>query len=573
MNSQSHSRNISKKIAAFTLIFAMVVLVVPFGSFDTVNAASYITSSGSAKGSAYTSSPDLASKLDAVFAGDIGLCTSTTFKSSTNAKLGSSVMTGSKLYFIKNKTTGGITSGWQCFIYANAVYNTLFNEYVGHATSLSNSKVLISGGSNTASYNQFKNAGVKCGAYVRTTNKSSGAYNGSVGHSLIVLSYDANNITYLEGNADGKGLVRVTTRTWSDFNSNQLSGRSRYICHVVQPKDTYYNSLYSVSSGSKSTTTTTTKKTATTTATTSTSVDPSGCKVSYSRTLSYKSSVMSGNDVKYVQTCLKYLGYTVTINSKFDSTTLAAIKKFQSDASITVDGKCGPGTWSALEKAVAAKKKGSTSVTTAKTTTTTKATTTVKATTAAKTTTTAKKTTTTKTATTATVASANITLTAIAVKSNPTKTEYVVGDKLNTSGLKLTASYSDKSTKTVTSGFTCNVSTLSKAGTTKVTVTYGGKTATFNVTVREALKITAQPTNSSAKLGNTVTFTVKATGEGLKYQWQLSDDGKNWRNSSIKEATYRTAISKINNNRQVRCVITDKYGNKVTSGTATMKIK
>ena len=534
--------SIVKKIGAFALIIAMAALIVPMGDFNTVYAASYITSAGSTGGSAYTDSAALAAKLNTVFAGDIGLYTSGSLKSTANAKLGSSVMTGSKLYYIKNKTSGVTTSGWQCFIYANAVYNTLYNEYVGRASALSNSKVVLSGG-NTASYNQFKNAGVKCGAYIRTTNQSNGAYNTSTGHSMIVLCYNANGITYLEGNADGNGLVRIATRTWSEFNSNQLSGRSRYICHVVQPTDNYYNSLYgttSTTTAAKTTTTTTTK--ASTASTTTSSVDPASCKVAYSRLLSYKSSVMSGNDVKYVQTCLQYLGYTVTVNSKYDSVTNTAVKQFQKDASISVDGKCGSGTWTALEKAVAAKKSG-TVVATAKTTTT------------------------------ATVASANISVSSIAIKSNPTKTVYMVGDKLDTTGLKLTATYSDKSVKTVSSGFTCSVSNLTRVGTTKVTVTYGGKTTTFNVTVTKALKITAQPVTASAAAGSQVSFTVKATGTGLTYQWQLSDDGRNWRNSSIKTDTYSVTLSKTNNNRQVRCVITDKNGNKVTSNAASMKIK
>lgn len=477
----SHSQRIGKKIAAFSIMIAMMALVVPFGNFKTVEAASYVTSSGNASGSVYAASDELAGKLNTVFAGNIGLSSSTNFNSTTSAPLGSSVMTGSRLYFIKNKTTGGLTSGWQCFIYANAVYNTLFNETVGRATSLSHSTIVLSGG-NTVSYNLFKSAGVKCGAYIRTTNRSNGAYNSSTGHSMIVLSYNSYYITYLEGNADGRGLVRIATRTWSDFNSNQLSGRGRYICHVVQPTDTYYNSLYNTTttSSTKAVTTTTAVKT---TSTTDTSDDPASCKVSYSRVLSYKSSTVSGNDVKYVQTCLKYLGYTVTVNSKYDSATFTAVKKFQSASSLTVDGKCGSATWRALETAVAAKKNG-TSVTTAKVSTTT--------------TTTAKAVTTTTAAKT---------------------------------------------------------------------------TAATTAAVKDTLKITKQPVDCSATLGNTVTFVVKATGTGLSYQWQLSDDGTNWRNSSIQEATYRTAISDINNNRQVRCVITDQYGNQVTSGTATMKIK
>ncbi len=454
---------IFKKIAAFALIMMTVAMVVPFGEFEAVYAATSINSADKASGASYTASAALAAKLDTVFAGNIGLSKSSSFKSTVSAPLGSSKMTGSNMYYIKNKTTGSVTSGWQCFIYANAVYNTLFNEYIGRAQSLSNSKVLISGGSSKASYDQFSKAGVKCGAYMRTTTKKNGAYNGSAGHSLIVLSYNANQITYLEGNADGRGLVRIVTRTWSDFNKNQLSGRSRYICHVVQPTDKYYNSLYSASSGSaKSTTATTTtakKTTTTTTKKASTTVDPASCKVAYRRVLSYKKTVMTGSDVKYVQTCLKYLGYSVTVNSKFDTTTQTALKKFQKDNSLTADGKCGSVTWKALEKAVARKTPSS------------------------------------------------------AVKG--------------------------------------------------VSVTKG-----------TALKITSQPVDSVAAIGGKVFFTVKAEGAGLTYQWQLSDDnGKTWRNSSVKTADYSTTLSKTNAGRLVRCIVTDCSGAKVTSSSAAMKTK
>lgn len=514
------SKNIIKKFAALSLIVMMAAMVIPFGDFYTVNAASSINSASKASGASYTGSAALASKLDAVFEGKIGLSKSSSFKSTVSAPLGSSKMTSRNQYYIKNKTTGAVTNGWQCYIYANAVYNTLFNEYIGRAASLSHSKVLISGGSNKASYDQFSKAGVKCGAYMRTTTKSSGAYNGSAGHSLIVLSYNANNITYLEGNADGHGLVRIVTRTWADFNNNQLSGRSRYICHVVQPTETYYNSLYSATSGGSSE-----EKTVSTTAGNGT--------VSYSRVLSYKSSVMTGSDVKYVQTSLKALGYSVTVNGKFDSATQKAVKAFQKDHSLSVDGKCGSGTWKAIEKAVKAQ------------------------------------------TTDSAVAAASVTLTSVAVKNKPSKVTYTVGEKLNTSGLKLTATYSDKSTKAVTSGFACDVTTLNKVGTQKVTVTYNGKKTTFNVTVKAAaLKITTQPVDSSAAIGGKVSFTVKAEGTDLSYQWQLSDDnGKTWRNSSIKKADYSTTLSKSNVNRQLRCVITDASGNKVTSQVVTMKKK
>lgn len=61
---------------------------------------------------------------------------------------------------------------------------------------------------------------------------------------MIILAYDSETVTYLEGNADGNGLIRVTVRTWSDFNKRQLSGRGRYISHMVQPTDDFYDAMY-----------------------------------------------------------------------------------------------------------------------------------------------------------------------------------------------------------------------------------------------------------------------------------------------------------------------------------------
>lgn len=475
MKHQTNHSNFIKRVAALAIVMTTIIMVVPFGSFAEVSAAQSITSAASTSGSAYTSSAALAAKLDKIFAGDVGLSKSSSFKTTVKAPLGSSPMTRSRQYYIKCGN-GAVTTGRQCFAYANAVYSTLFNEYVGRAGSLSHSKVVISGGNNV-SYSQFQKAGVKCGAYVRTTSNSKGTYNGSNGHSFIVLSYNANKITYLEGNADGHGLVKITTRDWKDFNKNQLTRKSRYICHVVQATEKYYNSLYSPSSGSG--------ETAKTTA--STTVNANG-KVSFSRELSYKNNTMTGSDVSFVQTALKTLGYNVTVNSKYDAKTLTAVKNFQKAHDLKVDGKVNAEVWKALEKAVEEK-------------------TSVKSTTAS-----AKATTT-------------------AVKSNTASTTV--------------------------------------ASTTVTTTTTAAKAA--------ALKITTQPKNTSGKRGTKVTFTVKASGEGLKYQWQYSDNnGKTWKNSTLKATTSYTTTAKYysgTTKRQVRCVVTDASGSKVTSKAATLSVK
>ncbi len=65
------------------------------------------------------------------------------------------------------------------------------------------------------------------------------------------------------------------------------------------------------------------------------------------------------------------------------------------------------------------------------------------------------------------------------------KTAYTDGDTLDLSGLVVTAHYNDKSSKVISSGYTADKTVLHEGDTT-VTVTYGGKSATFAVTVAKA---------------------------------------------------------------------------------------
>jgi uncharacterized repeat protein (TIGR02543 family) len=106
-----------------------------------------------------------------------------------------------------------------------------------------------------------------------------------------------------------------------------------------------------------------------------------------------------------------------------------------------------------------------------------------------------------------------VSLTKIAIESMPSKTVYNIGDSLNTSGLKLKLTYSDASTKSITSGFTTSGFNSSTAGTKTITVSYGDKTTSFNVTVNSAAvdESSAQITVDSAKTtaGQTVQLCVK----------------------------------------------------------------
>lgn len=221
--------------AAFCVVFCLIL------SFNVIQSDAkvvFILDPNELVAGDYTDSPAMADLLNIIYSGDIDLMSGST---EYYYPIGS-IMDNSRLFSVYSKN-GNRINGYQCFIYANAVYCKLFGEYVGHGTGLSHSVNVIEN-AGEASYEQFKAAGVVCGAYMRTTANKDGSYNGSNGHSLIIMKYDENEVTYIEGNGEGQGIVRGAILSWSDFNARQITGRGRRICHVTQPTAEYYNSLY-----------------------------------------------------------------------------------------------------------------------------------------------------------------------------------------------------------------------------------------------------------------------------------------------------------------------------------------
>ncbi|MBQ6831270.1 MAG: hypothetical protein IJO28_01405 [Oscillospiraceae bacterium] len=111
----------------------------------------------------------------------------------------------------------------------------------------------------------------------------------------------------------------------------------------------------------------------------------------------------------------------------------------------------------------------------------------------------------------------------------------------------------------------------------KITDKYGNVINSEAATLKiVTLKVTVQPLNKYLPTGKTAKFTVKAVGEGLKYQWQyrVSTTGA-WKNASAtgnKTATLSVPATAARNGYQYRCRITDKYGNVINSKAATLKI-
>ena len=106
-----------------------------------------------------------------------------------------------------------------------------------------------------------------------------------------------------------------------------------------------------------------------------------------------------------------------------------------------------------------------------------------------------------------------------------------------------------------------------------ITDANGSTFTTKPAAMRIALTLTAQPQDYVGKVNSVAKFTVKASGVGLTYQWQYSDDnGATWLFSTLKSATYSAKFTAEKNGRMVRCVITDANGNSLTTDPASMTI-
>ena len=85
--------------------------------------------------------------------------------------------------------------------------------------------------------------------------------------------------------------------------------------------------------------------------------------------------------------------------------------------------------------------------------------------------------------------------------------------------------------------------------------------------------VKTQPAAVKAKLGTEVSFTVKASGDALSYQWQYSkDNGAHWHLWSGKtEPTLRVKASRTNNGCLYRCEIKNSTG-AILSGAARLTV-
>ncbi len=92
-------------------------------------------------------------------------------------------------------------------------------------------------------------------------------------------------------------------------------------------------------------------------------------------------------------------------------------------------------------------------------------------------------------------------------------------------------------------------------------------------TLAEAeLKITNQPSSVVVPEGKTAKVTFSATGDGLKYYWYYknTENSKFTRTTTFTSNTYSVAMNSKRNERQIYCLIKDKYGNSVKTDIVTL---
>ncbi len=156
-----------------------------------------------------------------------------------------------------------------------------------------------------------------------------------------------------------------------------------------------------------------------------------------------------------------------------------------------------------------------------------------------------------------------IVLSSIAVYTNPSKTIYYIGDSFNSNGLVIKLTYSDGRTENASTGFTTSGFSSTTAGTKTITVSYGGKTTTFNVTVKSPA-VTLSQQNISMDIGETNTITATITPSGQSVTWTSS-------NTSVATVSNGTITAKGTGTANITAKFT--YNGIVYSSICTITVK
>ena len=225
-------RKIVSLALALCLTLGLAPRVLAAETEDAVSSEyTWITDRELVDGSDYTQNEELAAALNAIFDGNASIYYDSGFTRQVKAALGTyRVPNNGVNMYVGPLSLQEMNVGTSCWIYANGVYFTLFGEATGCGTAGENSEKLdLSVTKNkNATYENFRAWGVHpgVGALIRTRD----------GHSMIVLGYDEQRLTILDGNGDGKGLVSIRVRTWDRVYHS--------VKYIIQPTQAHLDVLY-----------------------------------------------------------------------------------------------------------------------------------------------------------------------------------------------------------------------------------------------------------------------------------------------------------------------------------------
>ncbi len=206
------------------LLALCVVLSLAMPAFAALpSGTGRITNPSHVSGREFSPKSSIANKLDKMFAGDIGLYADKNKTKLVNAALGTYSVPNNG----RNQYWANGHAGTSCFAYANAFYSKFYDGFSPHDSPNGNHMRVKATGKIT--YENFVKWGVRDDAavYIREGN-----------HSVIVLHYDKNYITYVDGNGDGRGLVALRKETWGRSTGSNIYNQKPSL--IVQPKKSYF---------------------------------------------------------------------------------------------------------------------------------------------------------------------------------------------------------------------------------------------------------------------------------------------------------------------------------------------
>jgi len=149
------------------------------------------------------------------------------------------------------------------------------------------------------------------------------------------------------------------------------------------------------------------------------------------------------------------------------------------------------------------------------------------------------------------VDSVSVSLASIAVNRMPDKTEYTVGELLDTSGLEVRLFYTAGESRDITEGFICAPSLLDSAGTHSITVSYEDQSCSFNISVQEAeeiisaIQLASKPYKLTYKVGEQLDTSGLSLSVYTNFGQKTVDSGYTFAPQFFTEPAARQAV-KVN---------------------------